>query len=68
MEFLPSMTQVIFLKLDGSQHGKVQQFKDASRIQKRGGFCEGGWITSSDTIGEAHSGKLLATPSHAQQC
>lgn len=24
--------------------------------------------TSSGTMGEAHSGKLLATPSHAQQC
>lgn len=61
-------TRVIFLKLYGFQYGKVQQFKDASRIQQRGGFCEGSWITSSGTIGEAHSGKLLATPSHAQQC
>lgn len=61
-------TRVIFLKLYGFQYGKVEQFKDASRIQQRGGFCEGSWITSSGTIGEAHSGKLLATPSHAQQC
>lgn len=28
----------------------------------------GFWITSSGTMGEAHSGKLLATPSQAQQC
>lgn len=26
------------------------------------------WSTSSGTISEAHSGKLLAIPSHAQQC
>ena len=26
------------------------------------------WNTSSGTMWEAHSGKLLATPNHAQQC
>ena len=58
--FLWGLGEVIG-RLTGNLAPQNMKIKDAWEWEREN-------FTSSGTMGEAHSGKLLATPSHAQQC